>query len=180
MSRLILFFVVVLAGCTSVVYDTVRKVNQIDPLAMDPADYKIDLRIPDGVRLISPPKLVAKVQSPAGSHEEEFLLDARPVADDVTRYGVAASDLETIRALQIHADEIRKQYPGQSRGSFSIHTDFCKDVKTYDPEGKFSISLILEQGGDPMPLLRPMAIKNALKVTQRKLGRQTPNCPSAS
>lgn len=170
-----------LSACTALPPQTLQELRQVDPLTADPADFQIHLHLPDGLDL--PPdsaRLTLAAVSPRGAFDEGFVLQRRDTRTGTLILAVAPADLDTLRAAQARARAWKTETPERTSGSLDISFGLCLHGAGPDPDAPVSADIVLENGGQSRPLLRPQPVERYLKKLKAQADTAPQPCPPAA
>ncbi len=144
-----------LAGCTAIDVATVNKLNQLDPIEADPAEFEIIAHLPKGLELV-PESARLKIEASNGSDSlvEKYLLDQ--VAEN-GRYSLSLTDEDVarMRELQTEARAWEEQSPDDTKGSLGVDVGVCLRDDGPDLQEPVSIDISVGSFGI-LPLLHPI------------------------
>ncbi len=162
------------AGCASMNPMTVLRLSQLDPLTADPNAIAVGLVLPKGLAV--PPggaKMVVTVQrddTGAKRTVEAVLQQSEAVAGIALAEGQAlrlfklsAADAARLREMQQEVALWQAEVPKDQRhGSFSVGAEGCLTAGALDPDAEISILIRTEAGGDFLPLLSGVGLRQGL------------------
>ncbi|WP_341368236.1 hypothetical protein [Yoonia sp. BS5-3] len=170
--RFVLFPVLVLSACSSLVPATVMKLGGLSPLTADPADFAVNLSLPNGVDLRpNTARLVFSVTRSDTQHTEEGIFTLQRAGSVFT---IHQSDHDDLRALQSVAKEWNAENPDTTQGALSVSLSPCRIGTGPEPDATVSVAVQVEQGGPFLPLVKggPLSV-----VTSEAQLREMPDCP---
>ncbi len=149
-KQILLAVLVVLGACADFVPETLRAVEAVDPLTVDPADIALRLSLPDGVAVLpgSARLQMSARQETGDSIAQEFILQFE---QDVL--AVAPRDHAALRALQAQITAWKAEDPDGTKGSLSMFFDPCLANGPLPPDARASVAIRLAADGTFLPLV---------------------------
>jgi len=149
-KQILLAALVVLGACADFVPDTLRAVEAVDPLTVDPADIALRLSLPDGVAVLpgSARLQMSARQKTGDTLAQEFILQF-----DQDILAVAPSDQAALRALQAQIRDWKTKDPNGTTGSLSMFFDPCLTNGPLPPDARASVAIRLAADGAFLPLV---------------------------
>lgn len=140
-----------LAGCVTMNPVTLVRLATMNPLDADPGAIAVQLTLPEGVDVVegSAAMTIRTTFADGEEIEERFELESLP--EGVWR--VAREDREVLRTLQERVVVAEQMDPDNVSGSFSVGFEPCTVGDGPGEDGRFSISIQLDVGGDFLPLV---------------------------
>lgn len=169
MRECILALAIALGGCASVVSDTAKQLEALNPLSADPADLALRAHLPDGLA-VAPGS--AKLTLSATQRGGQAVTQSFSLRQMGTVLDVDPSEHEPLRALQAQVRAWKMQDPDGTSGSLSVYLEPCFFEEKAPIDGTVSVDIRLAAKGPFLPLLRnvPMA-QVSRKLAQTGLRR---------
>ncbi|MCR9274001.1 MULTISPECIES: hypothetical protein [Mameliella] len=170
-----------LSACTALVPQTLQDLRKVDPLTADPVDFQIHLHLPEGLDLLpDSARLTLTAVSARGAFDESFVLRRRDMRDGSLILTVAPADLDGLRAAQARARTWKTEAPERTSGSLEMSFGLCLHGSGPDMDAPVSADIVLENGGQARPLLRPQPVGRYLKTLKARADTPPVPCPSAT
>lgn len=173
-----LLFLIFLSGCSQFVPETLRALDDINPLTADPGDFQIHLTLPDGLDITpDSARLTLTAQSGDQKIDDEFALRRQDTRDGMLILTVAHRDLAPLRRIQQQARAWETVDPRGTIGSLGLDLGLCLRGAGPDPAAPVSAGLVLEKDGATRPLFGPQPVGRYLKLIKKSAGREIGICP---
>ncbi|GIT92732.1 hypothetical protein JANAI62_30310 [Jannaschia pagri] len=159
-SILLATTVLALTGCASVVPGTALLASRMDPLTADPADIAAFPILPEGIGLLADESVLVLSgvrQSDGISHAETFILSPWQGG-----YRIDPEDYERFRDQQVRLINWSEEVGLD--GSLGITLAPCLIGRGPDADARYSVDVILRQGGARLPLLKDAPLKDIIEA----------------
>jgi len=152
MKALLIASALLLSACGSVVPTTVLKLSNLSPLTADPADFAVQVTLPDGIDVTPGTAQLTFTgqRTPDSPKTSGTFTLAR--AGDVFR--IAPDDLQPIRDLQAQFNAWETEDADQSSGSLGVTVGACTTGAGPTPDARISVAIQIADGGPFLLLVR--------------------------
>jgi hypothetical protein len=164
-KQLLLAALISLAACSTLVPQTMRAVQAMNPLTADPADIALRLAVPDSIAIVPGSAILTLgAQNRAGEVlEQSFALE---VQRDVM--AVAPKDHAALRLLQTQIGAWKAADPDGTKGSLSLAFEPCRTQDTVPDDAKASVAIRLARDGPFLPLVDEAPLRSLFRGLSQK------------
>lgn len=170
--RLGLFCALALSACTSIVPTTALRLSTMSPTTADPADFAVDLTLPDGIDVR--PGSATLIFAVSRADLDETATGRFALRRDGSVFAIDPADHVELRALQAIARTWQAENAAATSGSLSIDLSPCRRGAGPADDATVSVAIRLEQDGPFLPLVRNGPLS---AVTSQMQLQDIPACP---
>ena len=151
-----------LSACSYLPIDTLRQLNQLDPMTADPASIAVRFHLPQGLDMPEQSAvLTLDTKNTSGDENNQTYFLMRTKLDDEVIFRVAPSDLKRLRAQQA---AVKAWGEDESEGSLSVGIEnLCTIGAGPAPDARISSMISLDGGSTFLPLVRDFPLSEVLE-----------------
>lgn len=169
--RSVLFLMIVLAGCGSIVPTTAMRLNNLSPTTADPADVAVALTLPDGIDL--QPGSAKLTFAVARTDLDQTAEGTFSLRRDASVYTIDPADYDALRDLQATARQWNAENATATKGALAIALAPCLRGAGPADDARVNVAIRLAQDGAFMPLVRNGPLSAVASADQL---RDMPQC----